>query len=533
MGSLKELLKELKSQEIYLSLDVSGELSVKGRKELLSTELITLLKKHKASLVDLIQAKTTSASAVPEIKKINDEQVLELSFSQRSLWLQDQIDGGSAHYNIPSAIKLSGILDNDALQRAFATILLRHESLRTCFVAGDDGEPVQQVREGVDFQVSLTDLSELSQDRRNERIAEIVSTEAVMPFDLGRDVMLRVQLLKLAPQEHILLATMHHIASDGWSMGILVNEFSRLYTAYVQGQDNPLPPLAIQYGDYAHWQRNYLQGAVLNEQLAYWKKQLADLPVLHSLPLDNPRPAVQSFAGNLHVSRIEQATHQRLMAMCQERGATLFMGLHAVFSVLLARYSNEQDIVVGTPVANREQVEVAGLIGFFVNTLVLRSNLSDNPSFHALLEQSKNMLLDAYAHQQVPFEQIVERLRPGRSPGHTPLFQVMIALQNNAQSRLSLPGLSLSGIEEEGEGTAKFDLTLNIKESSEGLFLSWGYSSALFKAQTIERMAGHFEVLLSSLLTSPELDVYAHELVTPQEREQLLDTWNDTAAKYR
>ncbi|MDP4490819.1 condensation domain-containing protein, partial [Pseudoalteromonas piscicida] len=382
MGSLKELLKELKSQEIYLSLDVSGELSVKGRKELLSTELITLLKKHKASLVDLIQAKTTSASAVPEIKKINDEQVLELSFSQRSLWLQDQIDGGSAHYNIPSAIKLSGILDNDALQRAFATILLRHESLRTCFVAGDDGEPVQQVREGVDFQVSLTDLSELSQDRRNERIAEIVSTEAVMPFDLGRDVMLRVQLLKLAPQEHILLATMHHIASDGWSMGILVNEFSRLYTAYVQGQDNPLPPLAIQYGDYAHWQRNYLQGAVLNEQLAYWEKQLADLPVLHSLPLDNPRPAVQSFAGNLHVSRIEQATYQRLMAMCQERGATLFMGLHAVFSVLLARYSNEQDIVVGTPVANREQVEVAGLIGFFVNTLVLRSNLSDNPSFH-------------------------------------------------------------------------------------------------------------------------------------------------------
>ncbi|RZG11880.1 non-ribosomal peptide synthetase, partial [Pseudoalteromonas sp. CO342X] len=265
MGSLKELLKELKSQEIYLSLDVSGELSVKGRKELLSTELITLLKKHKASLVDLIQAKTTSASAVPEIKKINGEQVLELSFSQRSLWLQDQIDGGSTHYNIPSAIKLSGILDNDALQRAFATILLRHESLRTCFVAGDDGEPVQQVREGVDFQVSLTDLSELSQDRRNERIAEIVSTEAIMPFDLGRDVMLRVQLLKLAPQEHILLATMHHIASDGWSMGILVNEFSRLYTAYVQGLDNPLPPLAIQYGDYAHWQRNYLQGAVLNE----------------------------------------------------------------------------------------------------------------------------------------------------------------------------------------------------------------------------------------------------------------------------
>ncbi|MBQ4880453.1 amino acid adenylation domain-containing protein [Pseudoalteromonas luteoviolacea] len=530
MELLKELLQELKSKEIYLSLDVSGELSVKGKKELLSTELITLLKKHKASLVDLIKAKTTSASTAPVIKKVTGEQAIELSFSQRSLWLQDQIDGGSAHYNIPSAIKLSGTLDSDALQRAFNTILLRHESLRTCFIAADDGEPIQQLREDVDFQVALTDLSTFAQEQQDERIAEIVSAEADKPFDLARDVMLRVQLLKLAPQEHILLATMHHIASDGWSMGILVNEFSRLYTAYLQGQTNPLPPLSIQYGDYAHWQRNYLQGSVLDEQLAYWEKQLADLPVLHGLPLDYPRPAVQSFAGNVYFSRIDKATHESLMTLCQAQGATLFMGLHAAFSVLLARYSNEQDIVIGTPVANREQAEVAGLIGFFVNTLVLRCDLSGNPGFRDLLAQSNTMLLDAYAHQQVPFEQIVERLQPGRSPGHTPLFQIMIVLQNNAQSRFSMPGLSLSEVEDEGEGTAKFDLTLNINESSEGLMLSWGYSSALFNAQTIERMAGHFEVLLSSLLTSPDLNVYAHELVTPLEREQLLDSRSDSEA---
>ncbi|WP_052258134.1 non-ribosomal peptide synthetase [Pseudoalteromonas maricaloris] len=530
---VSNIILKAATKGIHLYLK-DGNLAYKAPEGALTKEFKELIVENKTQIIASLKLQELETSfEYAQLKPVSRNESLPLSFAQQRLWLLDQIDGGSAHYNMPAALKLTGTLNEDALQQAITTILLRHESLRTYFVAGDDGEPIQLIRELDSFEVALTDLSALSQQALQTRIAEAVSTEAGKRFDLTRDLMLRAQLLKISAKEHILLVTMHHIASDGWSQEILVNEFSRLYTAYAQGQDNPLPPLAIQYGDYAHWQRNYLQGAVLNEQLAYWKKQLADLPVLHSLPLDHPRPAVQSFAGNLYVSRIEQATHQRLMAMCQERGATLFMGLHAVFSVLLARYSNEQDIVVGTPVANREQVEVAGLIGFFVNTLVLRSNLSDNPSFHALLEQSKNMLLDAYAHQQVPFEQIVERLQPERSLSHSPLFQVMIALQNNETGHLSLPGLELSEVQKQGPGIAQFDLTLNISEAADGLILAWEYNTDLFEAQTIERMAGHFEVLLSSLLTSPELDVYAHELVTPQEREQLLDTWNDTAAKYR
>ncbi|MBQ4880588.1 amino acid adenylation domain-containing protein, partial [Pseudoalteromonas luteoviolacea] len=417
----------------------------------------------------------------PPLIQVSREQPLPLSFAQQRLWLLDQIDGGSAHYNMPAALKLTGTLNEDALQQAIVDILVRHESLRTCFVAGDDGEPLQLIRELDSFEVPLTDLSALSPQAQQTRIVETVSTEAGKLFDLARDLMLRAQLLKVSAKEHILLVTRHHIASDGWSLEILLNEFSRLYTAYVQGQSNPLPPLAIQYGDYAHWQRNYLQGAVLNEQLTYWEKQLADLPVLHSLPLDHPRPAVQSFAGNHHISRIEQGTHQRLMALCQTQGATLFMGLHAVFSVLLARYSNAQDIVVGTPVANREQAEVAGLIGFFVNTLVLRSDLSAKPDFLELLKQSKAMLLEAYARQQVPFEQIVERLQPDRSLSHSPLFQVMLVLQNNETGHLSMPGLELSEVHNLGPGIAQFDLTLNISEEVEGLVLDWEFNTDLFK----------------------------------------------------
>ncbi|WP_036965340.1 condensation domain-containing protein, partial [Pseudoalteromonas sp. NJ631] len=254
-------------------------------------------------------------------------------------------------------------------------------------------------------------------------------------------------------------------------------------------------------------------------------------PVVHALPLDHARPAVQSFAGAFHISHINKSTYKALTSLCQAQGATLFMGLHAAFSVLLSRYSNEQDIVIGTPVANREQVEVAGLIGFFVNTLVLRSDLSGKPSFQALLEQSKNMLLDGYAHQQVPFEQIVERLQPERSLSHSPLFQVMLALQNNDEGSLTLPDLNLSIVEAREGESAKYDLTLNVVESEDSLGLGWGYNTALFERDTIVRMAEHFEVLLSALVQAPEQDVFSHELATAQEREQLLGRWNNATAE--
>jgi amino acid adenylation domain-containing protein len=468
---------------------------------------------------------------LPPILSVPRDVALLPSYAQQRLWLLDQIDGSSAHYNIPGALKLEGTLNQDAMNLAFTTILERHESLRTCFTNGADGQPLQLIQPAAPLAIALTDLSGCAEVERQVKLAELLAENAAQVFDLSCDLMLRARLLKMATDEYILQVTMHHIASDGWSMAILINEFSALYRAYVSGQPNPLPPLAIQYADYAHWQRNWLQGEVLEQQLGYWTSQLANLPVVHSLPLDHARPNLQSFAGDTWKTQIDAATSAELNALCQSSGATLFMGLHAAFSVLLARYSNETDIVVGSPIANREQAEVAGLIGFFVNTLIFRCDLSGNPSFTALLGQSKNMLLDAYAHQQVPFEQIVERLQPARNMSHSPLFQIMLVLQNNEDGRPELPGLTLSLVEQVG-AVAKYDLTLNISESEQGLRLDWEYNTDLFEAATIVRMAQHFHVLLKALISAPEASVLSADMLSAAERHQLLVEWNDTAKPY-
>ena len=464
--------------------------------------------------------------------KVSREQALLPSYAQQRLWLLDQIDGGSAHYNMPGALALTGALNSAALQQAFGSILERHESLRTCFAVNEQGQPVQVIQPAGPFTVPLTDLTGLDEDEREDQLSQLIAEEYGRVFDLSADLMLRAQLLKVSGDNHILLVNMHHIASDGWSMSILINEFSALYSAYSQGQANPFPPLSIQYADYAHWQRNWLQGEVLDHQLGYWTTQLAALPVVHSLPLDHARPSVQSFSGATYSSQLDAVTSESLNRLCLAQGATLFMGLHAAFSVLLSRYSNETDIVVGSPIANREQAEVANLIGFFVNTLVLRSDLSKNPGFTELLNQSKGMLLDAYAHQQVPFEQIVERLQPERSLSHSALFQVMLVLQNNAEGSLELPGLTLSPVAQGGAGIAKYDLTLNVTESAEGLWLGWEYNTDLFEADTIARMAVHFKRLLSSLVSQPEESVFKAEMLSAQERHQLLVEWNDTTTEY-
>ncbi|WDE09224.1 amino acid adenylation domain-containing protein [Thalassomonas viridans] len=478
-------------------------------------------------------AKTTFKHvAQPAVTKAaRGDNDLMLSFSQQRLWLLDQIDGGSAHYNMPEAIRLKGDLNTEALTRALTTIVERHESLRTHFVDGGDGQPLQLIRPFADIEVPMTDLSLLPAAEREPGLAALVSAEAGKPFNLSADLMLRVRLVKVSIDEHVLLVTMHHITSDGWSMGILINEFCALYGAYVRGEENPLPPLEIQYADYAQWQRGWLQGEVLDGQIGYWQEQLAGLPVVHNLPLDRARPKVQSFNGAAHYSIIDSKVNYKLNSLCQDIGGTLFMGLHAAFSVLLARYSNETDIVVGSPIANREQAEVANLIGFFVNTLVLRSDLSDNPSFAALLKQGKQMLLDAYAHQQVPFEQLVETLQPERSLSHSALFQVMLVLQNNEQGRLELPDLTLSPVEQPAD-IAKYDLTLNVTESKTGLHLEWEYNTDLFNADTIERMARHFGLLLTGLVNAPQESVFAVEMLPAEETHRQLVQWNDTQADF-
>jgi len=524
------VLLEAAKKGIHLYLK-DGQLAYKAQQGAVSPEMRAEIVKHKEGIIALLKAQGGSGSVQQTIVPAPRSRRMALSYAQQRLWLIDRIDGGSAHYNMPAALKLSGDLDFAALRRALSVVVERHESLRTVFAVGEDGQPYQTVRPAAALPVPLLDISSLAGAEQRMRVEEESADEAATPFDLAQDSMLRARLLRLSGREHVLLVTMHHIASDGWSMAVLINEFSRLYSAFHEGRDHALPPLPIQYTDYAHWQRQWLRGEVLEKQLDYWQDQLAGIPVVHGLPLDFARPAVQGYAGRHVGSHIAKPVADALLALCQAHGATLFMGLHAAFSVLLARYSNESDIVVGSPIANREQAEVAGLIGFFINTLVLRSDVSGNPAFTALLGQSRDTLLRAYEHQQVPFEQVVERLQPQRSLSHSPLFQVMLVLQNNEEGKLELPGLELEPLVQQAS-IAKYDLSLNIAAGADGLVLDWEYNIDLFEESTIERMARHFGRLLDGLVRAPGQSVYAVEMLDDAERQRLVREFNATRAGY-
>ncbi|MCC2608223.1 non-ribosomal peptide synthetase, partial [Planctobacterium marinum] len=484
------------------------------------------------SLKDFLTAQTISNLAtilassedtgLPAIQPVSRELPLPLSFAQNRLWLIDQLTPGQHQYNIHIALNLQGDLSIDALQDAFNRIIERHESLRTCFRVNDDGVPFQHIKKLEKFEVDYTEFmsDDKALDKRN--LSNWLIEKGRSTFDLTQDLMLRCNLAKVDEEQYILLVTMHHIASDGWSMSLLMKEFCHFYQANIEGVPAVMEPLEVQYADYAYWQQKYISGDVLNQQLAYWQEQLSDLPVAHSLPLDFSRPTQQSFRGQVIYSEVCHEAYKELERLCQAIGASLFVGLNAVFATLLSRYSNEKDIAIGSPIANREQLEISQLIGFFVNTLVLRNDLTDISSFKDLLLQSKQVVFDAYENQQVPFEQVVETVQPQRSTSHSPLFQVMLVLQNNDAVELSLPQLSISGLADEGEGIAKYDLTLTAVESPDGLQLGWEYNSDLFKAQTIETMARHFNALLTSMVRSPEADIFTLPMVPATEAQALL-----------
>ena len=384
---------------------------------------------------------------------------LTLSWAQQRLWFLEQLEDLGAAYHIPAVLRLQGELDRVALQRALDEILARHEALRTVFVRNADGEPVQRILPVQPFALAYHDLTQLAEAER-ERAKHALAEETLhRPFDLPQDVLIRASLVKLAEQDHVLNLCMHHIVSDGWSMGVLTRELAALYGAFSQGQENPLPALPIQYADYAQWQRQWLSGERLEQQVAYWKEELAGAPSLLELPTDHPRPQVQSFAGGMVPFELDEGLTQGLNALARRHGATLFMVLQAGFAVLLGRLSGQDDVVVGTPVANRRRSELEGLIGFFVNTLALRTRLDPMATVAQLLGHVKERTLAGFGHQDVPFEQVVEAVQPERSMGHSPLFQVMLVLQNNAEVELKLPGLTL-GQEEFGHKTTHFDLTL-------------------------------------------------------------------------
>src|SRR5688500_3844762 len=400
---------------------------------------------------------------------------LPLSFAQERLWFLDRLEPGSITYNLAAALRLTGSMVEAALKRSLIEIVRRHEALRTVF-AEVDGSPVQVIAPSGAFALPVEDLSGLGDADREAAVRRRANEEAVRPFDLSAGPLFRAALLRLGSEDHVLLLGMHHIVSDEWSMGILSREFSALYAAYREGRESPLPELPVQYADYAVWQREQLRGEVLERHLSYWRKRLAGAPELLELPTDHPRPAVQTYRGATVPVALSPELLERLQALGRSEGATLFMVLLSAFQVLLGTYAGSEDVVVGSPIAGRTRGEVEELIGFFVNTLVLRTDLSGDPSFRETLRRVREVTLGAYEHQEVPFERLVAELQPERSLSHSPLFQVMFALQNAGDGAGALSGLHVSGVESE-RASAKFDLSLTLAATAQGLRGELNYST--------------------------------------------------------
>jgi amino acid adenylation domain-containing protein len=462
---------------------------------------------------------------------------IPLSFAQERLWFLEQLDPGSAAYHIPGAFRLRGDLDLPALRASLGEIVRRHAALRTTFAAaGGQGQAVQVVQEAVGLPLPLADLGGLPAVPREREGMRLAREEAVRPFDLTRGPLFRAGLVRLGAREHLALVTMHHMVSDGWSMGVLVSELGGLYRAATQGEPSPLPPLPIQYTDFAVWQRDWLAGEVLEAEIAYWRQALAGLPPL-DLPTDRPRPLRRRGRGALRPFALPGELSRSLARRSRTEGVTLFMTLTAGLAALLSRYSGQEDVAVGSPIANRTRREVEGLIGFFVNTLVLRSDLSGAPTFPALLARVRRQTLEAFSHQDLPFEKVVSAVAPERDMSRTPLFQVLLVLQNTPVQRLELPGVTLEPLEL-GWEVAKFDLTLTLGETASGLAGIWEYDRDLFDGTTVERLARHFERLLGAISAAagagagapslgPGLPVAALPILGAAERAQLEVEWND------
>ncbi|WP_338247660.1 amino acid adenylation domain-containing protein [Dictyobacter halimunensis] len=471
---------------------------------------IALLSQH-------LQEQDQLQAAAPVIEATPHD-LAPLSFAQQRLWFLEQLEPGNIAYNIPLALHLRGALNVSALQRTIHEVVRRHESLRTRFVI-IDGEAHQQIDPCTSFVFSLEPVEQ------DQSVQDLIEQEAQQPFDLEQGPLFRARLLQISAQEAIFLLTLHHSIADGWSLNILISEISQLYTAYVNGKPSPLATLPLQYADYALWQRQWLQGEVLDAQLAYWKEQLAGAEPL-ALLTDHPRPAVQTHRGACLRYELSSELSQRLKQLGQSEGTTLFMTLLAAWQVLLSRYSGQEDISVGTPIANRTQEQVEGLIGFFVNTLVLRSDLSGNPDFREVLHRVREVALQAYAHQDVPFEKLVEALQPERDRSRSPLFQALFGVQHVAPNTLTLPGLEVELPGSEAT-TAKFELSLTVVDTTQNLLCEFEYNSDLFEAETIERLAGHWQRLLSALVSQPETPIQEISFLCAQEQQQLLVDWNE------
>ncbi len=472
---------------------------------------------------------TATHAELPAIVPAERGTEVALSFAQQRLWFLEQMGSAGRAYHMPTRLRLRGELDRDALVRALDRIVERHEALRTTFHSVD-GQPVQRIAPASGFALVQYDLSGYADAKAELR--QIVAEESAAAFDLEHGPLVRGRLVKVAADDHVLLVTMHHIVSDGWSMGVLTNELSTLYTAFQRGAADPLAPLPVQYADYAAWQRKWVDGEVLQQQVDYWKTTLTGAPELLELPTDHVRPLVQSHAGASAGLELDEELTTGLKALSQRHGTTLFMTLMAAWATVLGRLSGQEDVVIGTPTANRGRREIEGLIGFFVNTLAVRMDLSGAPTVAELLGRVKERALGAQDHQDIPFEQVVDLVQPARSMAHSPLFQVMFTWQNNPKGSLELPGLRLSSVGGESQATAKFDLSLTLQESGGRIVGGVTYATSLFEEATIERYLGYLRMVLEAMVADEQQTVDRLPLLPAAERVQVVETFNATGAEF-
>lgn len=497
----------------------TSNLSPQEKRELLER----LLKEKAASRKP--EAVTSSSVIQPIDRKTGP---LPLSSGQQRILFLDEYEPGTPTYNIPISIRFKGPLDVQVLEASLAEIVRRHEPLRTMFRI-ENGQPIQEIVSAHSTALSVTDLSQVQEVGREAEMERLMLEEAKHPFDLKHDLKLRAVLLRLNIEDHVLVLTMHHISSDGWSVGVLLKEVAALYEAFAAGRPSPLPHLGVQYTDYVNWHQHWFPGEILERQLSYWKKQLDNAPALLELPTDRPRPAMQGYHGDRYPLSLSTGLTASLKSLSRQEGATLFMTLLAAFQTLLFRYTGQDDILIGSPIAGRNRSEIKDLIGLFINTIVIRGDLSNNPTFRELVKRVRQAALHAYEHADLPFEKLVEELQPVRSLSYTPLFQNMFVLQNTP---LRAQNLTTTSFRELSTGTAKFDLYLSMIETEDRLFGELEYSTTLFDRETIARMVGHFEALLRDIVSQPDKHLSDFNILADTEREQILYAWNQTQMKF-
>ncbi|HEU0055564.1 MAG TPA: condensation domain-containing protein, partial [Longimicrobium sp.] len=484
-----------------------------------------------AKLQERLRALRGQAPAAAGIRRRAGTEPVPLSFAQQRLWFVDRLEPGNLAYNTPTVLRLRGRLDRAALARSLDEVVRRHEALRTSFPVVD-GEPVQAVAPAAPLPLPVVDLAELPADEREREARRLARDEAARPFDLERGPLLRASLLRLAEEEHLALFTVHHAISDAWSTRVLMRELTVLYDAFSRGEPSPLPDLPVQYADYTLWQRERVSGALLDEQLAYWREALAGAPPVLELPTDRPRTPWPDPAGAVRPFFLPADTGRALAEVAQREGATLFMVMMAAWQLLLGRWSGQDDVVVGTPIANRTRREVEGLIGLFANTLALRGDLSGDPTFAALLRRTRETTLGAHAHQDLPFERLVQELDVDRDAASSPLFQAMLVFGSvQAHDTLRMGDVEVLA-EETGTGSAMFDLLLVMSEYEGVIQGTLDYRTSLFDAATIDRLLGHYRMLLEAVAADPSRRVSALPLLTADERRRVTAEWNATEAEY-